>query len=106
MAYPRPYYVLVLFYILISALLPDIIFLDLVCIAGEYGDFQKLYGNTKMKKWKPNSNVVTLQRCDFWSTAVKVKERTRTYGQERKTKQEQPERSKRLVFLYFFSQNH
>ena len=35
MSYPRPFYVLVLFYILISTLLPDICFLDLVCIAGK-----------------------------------------------------------------------
>ena len=32
MSYPCPYYVLVLFYILISTLLLDIFFLDLVCI--------------------------------------------------------------------------
>ena len=43
MSYPHPYYVLVLFYILISVLLLDILFLDLVCIAGEYGGFQKLF---------------------------------------------------------------
>ena len=43
MSYPRPYYVLALFYILISALLPDILFLELVCIAGEKGDLQKLF---------------------------------------------------------------
>ena len=83
MAYPRPYYVLVLFYILISALLPDIEFLDLVCISGEYGDFQKLYGNTKMKKLKPSStlrrsSVVTLQHRDVWSTTVKVKDNVAT----------------------------
>ena len=50
MSYPRPYSVLVLFYILISALLPDILFLDLVCIASENGGFQKLFGNAKKKK--------------------------------------------------------
>ena len=51
-------------------------FLDLVCIAGEYVDFQKLYGNTK-KKWKPSSNVATCQRQhrDVWSIEEKVKER-------------------------------
>ena len=59
MSYLRPYYVLVIFYILISALLPDILFLDLMCIAGEYGGFQKLYGNMKKKKWKPSRNVTT-----------------------------------------------
>ena len=50
MSYPRLYYVLVLFYILISALLPDILFLGLLCIAGEYDGFQKLFGNAKKKK--------------------------------------------------------
>ena len=40
MSYLRPYYVSVLFYILISALLPDIYCLDLMCIADEYGGFQ------------------------------------------------------------------
>ena len=66
MSYPRPYYVLVIFYILISALLPDILFFF---IAGEYGDFQKLYGNMK-KKWKPSSSVATFQRQrhNIWST--------------------------------------
>ena len=36
MSYPCPYYILVIFYILISVLLPDILFLDLVCIGGEF----------------------------------------------------------------------
>ena len=51
-------------------------FLDLVCIASEFGDFQKLYGNTK-KKWTPTNNVVTCQRqCrDVWLIEEKVKER-------------------------------
>ena len=39
------------------------IFLDLMCIACEYGDFHKLYGNTK-KKWKPSNNVATFQGRD------------------------------------------
>ena len=50
MSYPHPYYVLVLFYILIGALLLNILFLNLVCIIGEYGGFQKFFGNTKKKK--------------------------------------------------------
>ena len=52
MSYPRPYYVLALFYILISALLPDILFLELVCIAGEKGDLQKLFGTVRKKSGK------------------------------------------------------
>ena len=39
-------------------------FLGLMGIAGEYGDFHKLYGNTK-REWKPSSNVLTLERCDI-----------------------------------------
>ena len=35
MSYLHPYYILVIFYILISVLLPNILFLDLVCIVGE-----------------------------------------------------------------------
>ena len=37
-----------------------------MCIASEYGGFHKLYGNTKKKKWKPNSNKSqrAAQRCD------------------------------------------
>ena len=50
MSYPRLYFVLVLFYILISALLPDILFLGLLWITGEYGGCQKLFGNVKKKK--------------------------------------------------------
>ena len=75
------------------------------------------------------SSIVTLQRRDVWSKAVKVKERPNVamflqflyqnykitrdliFGmiegrtdEERKTKHEQPERSKRLVFFYFSSQ--
>ena len=50
MSYPRLYYILVLFYILISALLPNILFLGLLCIVGKYGGFQKLFGNVKKKK--------------------------------------------------------
>ena len=50
MSYPHLYYVLVLFYILTSALLCDILFLDLLCIAGEHGGFQKLFKNAKKKK--------------------------------------------------------
>ena len=50
MSYPRLYYVLVLFYILISASLPDILFLGLLCLAGEYGGFHKLFGNVKKNK--------------------------------------------------------
>ena len=49
-SYSRLYYVLVLFYILISALLLDIFFFCLLCIAGEYGGFQKFFGNAKKKK--------------------------------------------------------
>ena len=54
-------------YILISALLLDILFLDLVCIVGEYGGYHKLYGNTKKKKWKGTSrrsSIMTLQCRD------------------------------------------
>ena len=47
---PRLYFNLVLFYILISALLPYISFLGLLCITGEYGDFQKLCRDVKKKK--------------------------------------------------------
>ena len=50
MSYPRLYYILVLFYILISALLFDILFLGLLCIVGEYSGFQKLFGNVKKNK--------------------------------------------------------
>ena len=50
MSYSRLYYVLVLFNILISALLPNILFLGLLCITGEYGGFQKLFGYVKKKK--------------------------------------------------------
>ena len=49
MSYPRLHYDLVLFYILISALLSDILFLGLLCIASEYGGFQKLFGNANKK---------------------------------------------------------
>ena len=84
----------------------------------------------------PCSNIAMCQRCDVWSTEVKVKERPnvatlnatlrrfhnsyiriitsmgdpifeiieRRTDEEPKTKQEQPERSKRVVFLYFSSQ--
>ena len=54
MSYSRLYYVLVLFYILISALFPDIWFLGLLCIIGEYGSFQKLF-------WKCEEEEVKTQ---------------------------------------------
>ena len=47
---PRLYYILVLFCILTSALLCDILFLDLLCIVGEHGGFKKLFKNAKKKK--------------------------------------------------------
>ena len=50
MSYLRLYFVLVIFYILISALLPDIRFLGLLGITGEYGGFRKLYGDMEKKK--------------------------------------------------------
>ena len=50
MSYPRLYFVLVLFYILVSALLPYSLFLGLLCIIGEYGGFRKLCGDVKKKK--------------------------------------------------------
>ena len=55
MSYPRLYFVLVIFYILISSLLSYIRFLGLLCITGEYGGFQKLCGDVKKK----NCNVAT-----------------------------------------------
>ena len=50
MSYPHLYFVSILFYILISALLSYILFLGLLCITGEYGGFRKLYGDMKKKK--------------------------------------------------------
>ena len=52
MSYPRLYFILVIFYILISALLPYIWFLGLLCITGEYGGFRKLCRDVKKKKKK------------------------------------------------------
>ena len=52
MSYPRLYFVLVLFYILISALLPNILFLGLLCITSEYGCFQKLFWKCKEEEVK------------------------------------------------------
>ena len=49
MSYPLLYFILVLFYILISALLTYILFLGLLCITGEYDGFQKLCGDLKNK---------------------------------------------------------
>ena len=37
-------------YTLISALLPYILFLGILCITSEYGGFQKLCGDAKKKK--------------------------------------------------------
>ena len=50
MSYLRLYFISGLFYILISAYLPYIRFLGLLCITGEYGGFRKLCGDMKKKK--------------------------------------------------------
>ena len=50
MSYPRLYFILALFYILINALLSYILFLGLLCITGEYGGFQELCGDVRKKK--------------------------------------------------------
>ena len=49
MSCPHLFFVPILFYILISALLPYILFLGLLCITGEYGGFRKLCGDMKKK---------------------------------------------------------
>ena len=52
-------------------------FLDLVCIAGEYGGVQKLYGNMK-NKWKPSSNVTTCQRRRNVTTSSQQKKKSKS----------------------------
>ena len=70
-------------------------FLDLACIAGEYGGVQKLYGNTK-NKWKPSSNVTTCQRHDVPTsrranvTAFQRRRNVATSSQQKKKSKSDP----------------
>ena len=61
MSYPRSYYAYVLFYILINALLPHILFLDLVCIAGA----RVVYRNfLEMQKRRSENRAAISRSCN------------------------------------------
>ena len=69
-------------------------------------------------KVKERRNIVTFQCCDVAKFPLFLHQNYKKHGipnfgdierrtdEERKTKQEQPDISKILVFLYFSSQNH